>query len=229
VSALGEHADSLRAVVISPASKEDVPTGTASADSIGCQQDNLIAQQRCLRARLDALDASLEKIRLNGQAEDERSADLYLASLVHSSMLSERWKLLWDDRRSNVVLALLVALVMVLGDLLRDFSVGALRRYEQSRATGARKAVESGYERARQSVADALAPYAADPLPGLRWHERSRYFETPSAAWLSLGGVVASAGGSDVELRQVLAPPGGTSLLPAPQQDAIPDPTGPAT
>jgi hypothetical protein len=229
VSEVGKHMDSPQSRDIATAPKEDRASVTVAADSIGCRQDQLAALQRCLRASLNMLDASLEEIERNGHAEDDRNADLYLTSMNHSSMLSERWKLLWDDRGGNIVLALLITLSMVLGDLLRDIRVGALRRYEQLRAAGARNAVEAGYECARQSVGDALASYAAGPLPGLRWHERNRYFETPSAAWLSLGGVVATANGPHVELTRVLTLPGGTPLLPPSQEDAIPDSTGRVT
>ncbi|MBK4735251.1 caspase family protein [Noviherbaspirillum pedocola] len=229
VATFGKHTDLFRSADIAAASEKEGPPGTVGTDSVGCREDSVQTLQRCLRARLNVLDASLNAIQRHRHAEDEHNVDLYLASLHQSSMLSERWKLLWDERGGNIVLALLIALAMVLGDLLRDLGVDALRSYEQWRAAGARIAIEAGYEKARQSVGDALTPYAAGPLPGLRWHELNQYFENPSAARLSLGGVVAAANGSDAELRQALILPATTPLLPAPQKDANPDSTGPVT
>lgn len=175
---------------------------TVLSENAGCPTEGTAALQRCLRARLSVLDAKLSAMKL-GQVEDEIAVKQYKKSVERSSMLRERWKLLWEDPMV-VIQIIFVIFVMMLGDLLRDVRVGPLRHYEESRTRSARDAIEVAYSQVRQSVDSMLARYPGNSLPGLRWHERPKYFGRPSAALLSLGGIVAAQSGSEAELLQVL-------------------------
>jgi hypothetical protein len=140
------------------------------------------------------------------QVDDDIALGQYRESLGRSSMLRERWKLLWQD--PMVFLQVIwVVFVMVIGDMLRDLRAEPLRHYEQLRAKDARDAVEAAYGAVRKTVGSMLASCPAGPFPGLRWHERARYFGAPSSAWLSLGGLKAPRLGSDAEFCQALGFP----------------------
>jgi hypothetical protein len=176
--------------------------GPAAVQTTICPSTAGPALQRCLRAYMQMFDDRLDALKY-AQAEDDIALGQYQQSLARSSMLRERWKLLWKDPAVSVQVVLVV-LAMMLGDLLRDLRAGPLRRYEQLRAKNARDAVETAYVDVRTAVGDMLASCPAGPFPGLRWHERTHYFGAPSGAWLSLGGIVAPRAGSDAEFRQAL-------------------------
>lgn len=160
------------------------------------------ALQRCLRAYVQMFDDKLDALKRR-EAEDEIALGHYQQSLARSGMLRERWKLLWKDP-TVIVQILLVMLTMMLGDLLRDLRAEPLRHYEQLRASNARDAVETAYFQVRKAVGAMLASCPAAPFPGLRWHERARYFGEPSGALLSLGGIGAPRAGSHAEFRHAL-------------------------
>jgi hypothetical protein len=174
----------------------------AENPEVACAATPGLALQRCLRARLHVVDAKLTAL-AQGQREDDAAVDQYRRSVERSSMLHERWKLLWA-KPTVLIQVCLVIMVMMAGDLLRDLRAGPLRRYEERRAHDARAAVEDAFAHVRHTVGRMLARYPAAPLPGLRWHERPRYFGRPSAALLSLGGVADMPAGSEAELHRLL-------------------------
>jgi len=187
--------------------------GPALAQTTVCPSATGLPLQRCLRAYIRMFDDRLAALKL-GQVDDAVALGQYRESLARSSMLRERWKLLWQDP-TVFVQVVLVVLFMVLGDMLRDLRAEPLRHYEQLRANHARDAVEAAYSRVRKTVGAMLATCPADPFPGLRWHERSHYFGAPSGAWLSLGGLKAPLAGSDAEFRQALGLPQKALASPA--------------
>lgn len=215
VTVVARRSENLQVAV--PVQAKAVMHTSASPDAAltqgtGCPPSTGVLLQRCLRARLRMLDWNLETLQKQDKEDDERNVIRFRDSLDRSSMLRERWLLQWSDQKASILAAVVAILFMMLGDLLRDVWVAPLRRYERLRASGARQSIESEYAQARKTVSGALARYPSSPLPGIRWHERPQYFEASSAAWLSLGGIVAGKSGSDAELRQVLSLP----LLPAP-------------
>jgi hypothetical protein len=198
----GKGTEPARPNVPATTTAETTQVAALTVPTMACSSALGAALQRCLRAQLHVFDARLAAFD-DGRREDESAVDQYRDSVGRSSMLHERWKLLWKNP-TVITQIFLVILVMMAGDLLRDLRAGPLRRYEQLRASDARDAVETAYAHVRQKVGQMLARYPAGPLPGLRWHERPRYFGQPSAALLSLGGVASMLAGSEAELRGLL-------------------------
>lgn len=197
---------------------------TQLAETTACPSETGFALERCLHAYMRMFDDRLEALK-QGRVEDDFALRQYQQSLARSSMLRERWKLLWKDP-SVFLQVVVVVLTMMLGDLLRDLRAGPLRHYEQLRASNARGAVELAYAGVRKTVGDMLASCPTGPFPGLRWHERNCYFGPPSGAWLSLGGIVAPPTASNAEFRQALGLSGqaAATLAATTQFTTIPDP-----